>query len=709
MHGIYDSKCAWLLRKLVAQLGETLPKDVSAKQRRAWPFSTESLKPRTPEPSRLDGEADRAGNNWARRLRFAFVCLALLVLAGSLYGQVGQAPGNILRNYEALKVTWLNAMTVAARRLFGILATIEFAWAAAILVLDKTDLQSWTSALIKRIMFIGGYFALLLNGRDWIDAIIKSFIQLGSTASGLPLTGTAPGAIFDIGLQMSSLLAATADSVGWFDHFATALALTIASILVLLSYVVITLTYIVTMIESYICVAAGYIFLGFGGSRWTAPYVERYISLTVAIGVKLMCLYLIIGGGIALTTDWINAVRTFGPATTIGDVWDIVGSSILFMGIAWMVPKFAASLLAGAPNFTAGDAVGPVASVVTVGATAVMAASAMAGKGLGLLGGGNKDAMPISQAANPGGAGGSPGAGGPQGPTAPVQPSAPGSGGGSGSGSNGNGGASNGSGGAGGGNVGSANQGQPAAPSPAFGGSQNGVGGNGNGANGNPYAAAKNIESATGSAINGGSGPGGSAGSGGGSPRPSNWDSMQVPPMVTGGGGGTGSASSPGGNGGVARVPPPSLSALRTDAIQPTGMDSGAGTGGAAVSPPSLRNPNGNGSSGESGAFQPGATGQVMGVGNGGSGASGPPASLDNPQTITNPQTVGSPMTNSSPMTVGSSGQVPPPSGLVKGLQLLSTGAALGGLVVDRTAAAIPGETPPSAAAPPFGGGQDGE
>ena len=348
-----------------------------------------------------------------RRLPLVFACLALLVLAGSLYGQVGQAPGNILGKFEALKNTWLITMTAAARRLFGLLAVIEFAWAAVLLVLDKTDLQSWTSALIKRIMFIGGYFALLLNGKDWIDAILKSFIQLGSTASGLPLTGTAPGAIFDVGLQMSSLLIDTADSVGWFDHFATAMALMIASLIVLLSYVVITLTYIVTMIESYICVAAGYIFLGFGGSRWTAPFVERYFSLTVAIGVKLMCLYLIIGGGIEFTNDLVNAVRAFGPSTTIGEVWDLVGASILFMGISWMVPKFAASLLAGAPNFTAGDAVGPVANVVSVGAATVMAASAMGGKALGLMSGGNKDAMPVSQAANPGGGGGNSGAGGP--------------------------------------------------------------------------------------------------------------------------------------------------------------------------------------------------------------------------------------------------------------------------------------------------------
>ena len=36
-----------------------------------------------------------------------------------------------------------------------ILALIEFAWTAAILVLERTDLQGWTAALIRKMMFIG--------------------------------------------------------------------------------------------------------------------------------------------------------------------------------------------------------------------------------------------------------------------------------------------------------------------------------------------------------------------------------------------------------------------------------------------------------------------------------------------------------------------------------------------------------------------------
>jgi TrbL/VirB6 plasmid conjugal transfer protein len=37
--------------------------------------------------------------------------------------------------------------------------------------------------------------------------------------------------------------------------------------------------------------SVGFIFLGFGGSRWTAPYTERYIGLAVSIGIKIVLSY----------------------------------------------------------------------------------------------------------------------------------------------------------------------------------------------------------------------------------------------------------------------------------------------------------------------------------------------------------------------------------------------------------------------------------
>ena len=49
---------------------------------------------------------------------------------------------------------------------------------------------SWTAALVRRIMWIGAFYALLINGRNWIPAIISSFETIGQTASGTP--GIAP-------------------------------------------------------------------------------------------------------------------------------------------------------------------------------------------------------------------------------------------------------------------------------------------------------------------------------------------------------------------------------------------------------------------------------------------------------------------------------------------------------------------------------------
>ena len=58
-----------------------------------------------------------------------------------------------------------------------LVALIEFAWTGIILLLDKTDLQGWTSALIRRMMFVGAFFALLQFGTTWIPAIIDSFVD----------------------------------------------------------------------------------------------------------------------------------------------------------------------------------------------------------------------------------------------------------------------------------------------------------------------------------------------------------------------------------------------------------------------------------------------------------------------------------------------------------------------------------------------------
>ena len=200
-------------------------------------------------------------------------------------------------------------------------------------------------------------------------------------------------------------------------NFGTALSLVFAALLAFLAFLGLTVQLVVTLVESYLVVGAGFIFLGFGGSRWTAPYVERYISLAVSTGVKVMVLYLLLGAGLTLTNGWVVAARAIpGSAEPAVDALDIAASAVLLLMVCWNVPKFTAGILGGTPAFTGGDAVGTVgglAQAALLGGTAVAGGVALGAKVLAAKGG----AMSVSQAAGMGaggaaGTGGSGGAGG---------------------------------------------------------------------------------------------------------------------------------------------------------------------------------------------------------------------------------------------------------------------------------------------------------
>lgn len=401
--------------------------------------------------------------NWRKT---AAVCAisALIFLGTAPIASAQTSPSAMLDQFRAVRMTWLTTAATYANRLFGILALIEFAWTAAILVLERTDLQGWTAALIRKMMFIGMFFALLNFGADWIPRIINSFQTIGQTASGLG--SLAPTDVLVKGLNITGNLLSGAASSGWMGNFGTALSLVFAALLAFLAFLGLTVQLVVTLVESYLVVGAGFIFLGFGGSRWTAPYVERFISLAVSTGVKIMVLYLLLGAGLTLTNGWVAAARAIpGSAEPAVDALDIAASAVLLLMICWNVPKFTAGILGGTPAFTGGDAVGTVGGLAQgalLAGTAVAGGVALGAKLLAAKGG----AMSVSQAAGIG-AGGGAAAGG----------SGGGGGGAAGSASGGSAPKPNISGGGGGGAVASAGgngSGQVSPPSPSAASSEGG-------------------------------------------------------------------------------------------------------------------------------------------------------------------------------------------------------------------------------------------
>jgi type IV secretion system protein TrbL len=305
--------------------------------------------------------------------------LGLLLCVGTQMAAAQNATSPILNQYANARGAWFDAIWPFANGLFALLATIEFAWSMAILALERADLQTFLAGFVRKIMWIGAFFTLLTFGPTWIPAIIDSFIDLGAAAGngGAPLT---PSLVFQRGIEIAGRLMDGAGAAMFITNFGASLALVASALLVMLSFVMVTIQFVVAMVESYIVVAAGLIFLGFGGSRWTVPYVERYIALAVAVGVKIMVLYLLIGLGMAVSEGWIDSAIAVPEQPSPGmSALEIVGSALIFGMLCWQAPKLVSGLLGGAPSLGAGDALSSAAGPAALAAGGAVLASAAAG------------------------------------------------------------------------------------------------------------------------------------------------------------------------------------------------------------------------------------------------------------------------------------------------------------------------------------------
>jgi type IV secretion system protein TrbL len=365
-----------------------------------------------------------------------------------VHAQVGStnAPTSILDEYKSLEGRWISKLLGAAQRLFVLLAGIEVVWSFTLLALEKADFQLLTAAIIRKIMWIGIFYALLLygvtpDGGGWIPAILNSFQLLGQNASSIGPLG--PSAIVGFGVNTSVDLLSAASDAGFLTDMGTALTLVFCAVVIFIAYLAVAIQFVVALVESYLVIGGGVILLGFGGSRWTAPYVERYLAYSVSVGLKILILYLLVGAGMTLSQGWAQVALGIGnsaePART---GFDLAAAAVMFLAVCWMSPKLASAILGGATVMTGGDlaAVGVglgagAAAVAMTGAaiahsstgalSKVQSASGAAngpGSGRGPTSGGAFGAAPSPSSPNPSGSGG----GGPGAfPSGSSQPSPP--------------------------------------------------------------------------------------------------------------------------------------------------------------------------------------------------------------------------------------------------------------------------------------------
>ena len=303
----------------------------------------------------------------------------------------------VFTTYAQAATQWITVAQNYAKTLFGLLAVIDFSWTAGMLALEGHELNTYIARIIRKLMTISFFAVILANGTYWMGAISASFIKVGQAASGTNVV--TPAQIIGDGFAMAGSLlqwATTSATTIGITSFAPAVPVLFAlvvAILLLAGYAVVAINFVVTTIEGFVVIGAGYIFLGFGGSQWTRPYVERYIALAVSLGARLMILYMIVGLGHTFATQWVailNSMSTLdviaNPKNAFLNMCGILCGAATYTGVAVLAPRLVGSIMSGSLSFSGNEALS-MGSGAALGAAAVLAAVPTGGGSLAAAGG----------------------------------------------------------------------------------------------------------------------------------------------------------------------------------------------------------------------------------------------------------------------------------------------------------------------------------
>jgi len=174
---------------------------------------------------------------------------------------------------------------------------------------------------------------------------------------------------------------------GFLLHIGSALTIILCSLIILLCWGLVTLSLIITWVESYVALGAAYIMLGFGGSRWTREYVNRYICLVISVGLKILTIYAVISAGMILSGNWITEAQQvkLTPFVTTAPVlvaFDVLIGTFIYSLLVWHLPRIITSVLGGSLSMTHNEVIAPVIFAGQIAATAA-AQGAAAGGGAG--------------------------------------------------------------------------------------------------------------------------------------------------------------------------------------------------------------------------------------------------------------------------------------------------------------------------------------
>lgn len=263
---------------------------------------------------------------------------------------------------------WSGKLYDYAIRLFWLLASIQFVWTFIPLVMKQADFGEIVGELLRFVLVVGFFLAVMKYSVEWSSAIVGSFREAAASASGLG-RALEPGDMLAVALDFGRTMV---KGISVFSP-AKGLLIAVCAILVLACFAFIAAFMFVTLVESYVIINASVLFFGFGGSQWTRDFAIAPMRFTVAIGAKLFVLTLIVGLIVQSAKQWL-AAYTNDEASLM----TMVGLALVCCYLTKTIPDLIGGMISGT-SMGGGSAIGGMAAAGAAGAAAAIATIATAG------------------------------------------------------------------------------------------------------------------------------------------------------------------------------------------------------------------------------------------------------------------------------------------------------------------------------------------
>ncbi|MDN7954031.1 P-type conjugative transfer protein TrbL [Burkholderia multivorans] len=333
-----------------------------------------------------------------KTIPLCFAALALLLLTGTAMAQgvdltqSNTAMNGLLREIHEASNAWTGRLQGYATHLLVGLAVIQLVLQFMPLVFKQAEIGETIGEMVRTILVVGFFFALIEHGTEWVGAVVNSFRQAGASAAGLPTEKLMPGDMFALAVEFSEKIMNSGMSI---LSPITSGVIALGAIIVLLCFAFIAALIFVTLVEAYVVINGSVLLFGFGSLRFTREYAIAPLRYGVAVGVKLFVLTLLVGLIMTAAAGW-SAKYANDQASLL----TLVGLSLVCAYLTRTIPELMGGMISGV-SMGGGHAIGGMAAAGAAGAAAAIATIATAGA-----------AAPAAGALGAGGAGAAGGAAG---------------------------------------------------------------------------------------------------------------------------------------------------------------------------------------------------------------------------------------------------------------------------------------------------------